>query len=34
MISVVNGISLWYRPCYENILNCNSDNKCRKLTAM
>ena len=27
-------ISLWDRPCYENMLIYDSDEKCRKLTIM
>ena len=29
MVSITNGVSLWYRPCYKNILNYDNDNKCR-----
>ena len=30
-ISIASGVSLWDRPCYQNMLNYDSDNKSSKL---
>ena len=34
MVSITNGVSLWYRPCYKNMLNCDNSNKCQKVTTI
>ena len=34
MVSNTVGVSLWYRPCYKNMLNYGNDNKCRKPTTI
>ena len=34
MVSMTNGVSLGYRPCYKNMLNYENDNKCQKLTTI
>ena len=34
MISITSGVSLWYRPCYNNILNYDRGSKRLKLTAI
>ena len=33
-ISITSDVSLWDRPCYENMLNYDSKNKCQKLTTI
>ena len=33
-VSITSGVSLWYRPRYENVLNYDNGNKCQKLTTM
>ena len=30
MIHITSSVSFWYRPCYKNILNYDSENKCTK----
>ena len=32
MISITRGVSLWDRPCCQNMLNHENHNNCRKLT--
>ena len=34
MISIRSGVSLWYRPCYKNMLNYDKDNNIWKLTTI
>ena len=34
MISITSGVSSWYRPCYNNILNYDRASKFLKLTAI
>ena len=31
-ISIARDLSLWDKPCYKNLSNYDSDNKCQKLT--
>ena len=26
-VSIISGVSLWDKPCYQNMLNYGSDNK-------
>ena len=34
MVTITGGVSLWYRPCYKNMLNYDNDNKCLKVTTI
>ena len=34
MIYITSSVSFWYTPCYKNILNYDSDNKCQKGTTI
>ena len=34
MDSILDGVCLWYRPCYKNVLNCGNGKKYWKLTTM
>ena len=34
MVSITSGVSLCCRPCYKNMLDYNSNNKCQKLTTI
>ena len=31
MVSVTDDVSLWYRPCYKNMLSYDNENKCQRL---
>ena len=31
MVSITSGASMWYKPCYTNMLNYDNDYKCQKL---
>ena len=31
MVSITSSVSLWYRPCYKNMLNYDNGNKYQKL---
>ena len=34
MISIISGASSWDRPCYQSMLNYNSESKCKKPMAI
>ena len=34
MIYFISHVSLWYRPCYKNMLNYENKSKCQKLTTI